>query len=106
MVPALRRSSSLGNDLNVSALRSRVFSSTKLFILVSAAMMSGLVPTAFLQTTVVAKPPVSPQPTIDAMIEFIAGVMDWLEDRHCAECGQYIGDDRACHSAVCVLRVQ
>lgn len=28
--------------------------------------------------------------------------MDWLEDRHCEECGQYIGDDRECQSAVCV----
>jgi hypothetical protein len=32
--------------------------------------------------------------------------MDWLEDRHCEECGQYIGDDRECQSAVCVLRVR
>ena len=39
---------------------------------------------------------------IDGMIEFIAGVMDWLEHRHCAVCGQYIGDDRECQSGVCV----
>jgi hypothetical protein len=36
------------------------------------------------------------------MIEFIAGVMDWLERRHCAVCGQYIVDDRECQSAACV----
>jgi hypothetical protein len=30
------------------------------------------------------------------MIEFIVGVMDWLERRHCAVCGQYVGDDREC----------
>jgi hypothetical protein len=43
---------------------------------------------------------------IDGMIEFIAGVMDWLERRHCAVCGQYIGDERECQNAVCVLRVR
>jgi hypothetical protein len=36
------------------------------------------------------------------MIGFIAGVMDWLERRHCAVCSQYIGDDRECQNAVCV----
>ena len=62
MVPAIRRSFPLGSDLNVSALRSRIFSSPKLLILASATMMSGLVPsTAFAQKTVAAKPPVSPE---------------------------------------------
>jgi hypothetical protein len=28
--------------------------------------------------------------------------MDWLEDRLCAECGQYVSDDRECQSVVCV----
>ena len=45
-----------------SALRSRLFSSSKLLILASATMMSCLVPsTAFAQKTVAAKPPVSPE---------------------------------------------
>jgi hypothetical protein len=62
MLPALRRSFPLGNDLNVSALRSRMFSSAKLFILASAAVMSGLAPsTSLAQSTVAAKPSVSPE---------------------------------------------
>jgi hypothetical protein len=61
MVPAIRSSFPLGSDLNVSALRSRIFSSPKLLILASATMMSGLVPlTVFAQKAVAAKPPVSP----------------------------------------------
>ena len=60
MIPTPRRSSALGNDLNVTALQSRIFSSTKVFVMASAAVMSSLVPsTVFAQTTVVPKPPVS-----------------------------------------------
>ncbi|HXO36478.1 MAG TPA: hypothetical protein VN901_29390 [Candidatus Acidoferrales bacterium] len=62
MLPALRRSFPLGNELNVSALRSRMFSSAKLLILASAAVMSGLAPsTSLAQSTVAAKPSLSPQ---------------------------------------------
>src|SRR3984957_7684387 len=62
MLPALRRSFPLGNELNVSALRSRMFSSAKLLILASAAVMSGLAPsTSLAQSTVAARPPVSPE---------------------------------------------
>lgn len=63
MVPAFRGSSPLGGNLNVTALRSRIFTSTKLFIMASATMMmSSLVPsTAFAQAVVAAKPPVSPE---------------------------------------------
>jgi hypothetical protein len=52
MLPALRKSFPLGNELNVSALRSRMFSSAKLLILASAAVMSGLAPsTSLAQST-------------------------------------------------------
>ena len=62
MIPVFRGCFPFGSDLNVSALRSRLFSSSKLLILASATMMSGLVPsTAFAQKTVAAKPPVSPE---------------------------------------------
>jgi hypothetical protein len=63
MIPAFSRSFPLGKELNVTALRSCLFSTTKLFIMASATMMmSGLVPsTAFAQKTVAAKPPVSPE---------------------------------------------
>jgi hypothetical protein len=62
MVRAFRGSSPYGRDLNVIALRSRVYSSTKLFILVSATMMSSLLPsTIFAQKVVAARPPVSPE---------------------------------------------
>jgi hypothetical protein len=62
MLPALRRSFPLGNELNVSALRSRMFSSAKLLILASAAVMSGLAPsTSLAQSTVAAKPSLSPE---------------------------------------------
>ena len=64
MLPALRRSFPLGNDLNVSALRSRMFSSAKLLILASAAVMSGLAPsTSLAQSTVAAQPSLSPEAT-------------------------------------------
>jgi len=62
MIPVFRGCFPFGSDLSVSALRSRLFSSSKLLILASATMMSGLVPsTAFAQKTVAAKPPVSPE---------------------------------------------
>ena len=62
MVPAFRGSSTCGRDLDVIALRSRVYSSTKLFILVSATMMSSLLPsTIFAQEDLAARPPVSPE---------------------------------------------
>ena len=62
MIPVFRGCFPFGSDLNVSALRSRLFSSSKLLILASATMMSNLVPsTAFAQKTVAAKPPVSPE---------------------------------------------
>ena len=62
MLSALRRSFPLGNELNVSALRSRMFPSAKLLILASAAVMSGLAPsTSLAQSTVAAKPSLSPQ---------------------------------------------
>jgi hypothetical protein len=62
MVRAFGGSSPYGRDLDVIALRSRVYSSTKLFILVSATMMSSLLPsTIFAQNVVVATPPVSPE---------------------------------------------
>ena len=64
MLPALRRSFPLGNELNVSALRSRMFSSAKLLILASAAVMSGLAPsTSLAQSTVAAKPSLSSEAT-------------------------------------------
>ena len=60
MVRAFRESSSYGRDLNVIALRSRIYSSTKLFSLVCATMMSSLLPsTIFAQNVVAARPPVS-----------------------------------------------
>jgi hypothetical protein len=62
MLPALRRSFPLGIELNVSALRSRMFSSAKLLILAIAAVMSGLAPsTSLAQSTVAARPSVSPE---------------------------------------------
>ena len=62
MVPAFRGSSPSGRDLNVIALRSRICSSSKLFILASATMMSSLLPsTVFAQNVVAAKPPLSPE---------------------------------------------
>jgi hypothetical protein len=46
----------------VIALRSRIYSSTKLFILASATMMSSILPsTVFAQKVVATKPPVSPE---------------------------------------------
>src|SRR6204780_4700572 len=62
MLPALRRSFPLGNELNVSALRSHMFSSAKLLILASAGVMSGPAPsTSLAQSTVAAKPSLSPE---------------------------------------------
>lgn len=62
MITAFSRSFPLGKELNVIALRSRVYSSTKLFILVSATMMSSLLPSnIFAQKVVAARPPVSPE---------------------------------------------
>ena len=62
MVRAFRESSTCGRDFDVIALRSRTYSSTKLFILASAAMMSSLLPsTVFAQRSVAARPPVSPE---------------------------------------------
>jgi hypothetical protein len=62
MLPAVRKSFPLGNELNVSALRSRMFSSAKLLILASAAVMSGLAPsTSLAQSTVAAQPSLSPE---------------------------------------------
>jgi len=62
MVRAFRRSSPCGRDLDVITLRSRIYSSTKLFILASAAMTSSLLPsTIFAQNVVAARPPVSPE---------------------------------------------
>jgi hypothetical protein len=62
MVPALRRSLLIGKGLNATAMRSRITSSTKLFIVAGATMMSSLIPAAaFGQTQVVSKPPVSPE---------------------------------------------
>ena len=62
MISALRGSSPSGKGLNVTAVRSRIFSSTKLFILASATVMGSLVPsTAFGQAAVAARPPISPE---------------------------------------------
>ena len=62
MISALRGSSPSGKDLNVTAVRSRIFSSTKLFILAGATVMSSLVPSAaFGQANVATKPPLSPE---------------------------------------------
>jgi hypothetical protein len=62
MVRAFRRSSPCGSDLDVIALRSRIYPSTKLFILVSATMMSSLLPSTVLaQNVVAARPPLSPE---------------------------------------------
>ena len=64
MVPAIRGSLPCGSDLDVIALRSRIYSSTKLFILASATMMSSLLPSSVAaQNVVAAKPPVSPEAT-------------------------------------------
>ena len=58
MISALRGSSPSGKDLNVTAVRSRIFSSTKLFVMASATVMSSLVPSAaFGQAAVAARPP-------------------------------------------------
>ncbi|HWO29390.1 MAG TPA: hypothetical protein VNO32_11405, partial [Candidatus Acidoferrum sp.] len=60
MIPAFRTSVPLGKELNVTALRPRLFSTTKVFILASAAVMSSLIPSTVLaQNTLAAKPPVS-----------------------------------------------
>src|SRR5277367_6711151 len=62
MVSALRRSSPSGKGLNLTAVRSRLFSSTKLFALASATLISSLAPSAaFGQAAVTARPPVSPE---------------------------------------------
>jgi hypothetical protein len=62
MISAVYGSSPSGKDLNVTAVRSRIFSSTKLFVMVSATMMSSLLPsTIFAQSVVAARPPVSPE---------------------------------------------
>jgi len=62
MVRAFRGSSPCGRDLDVIALRSRIYSSTKLFILISATMMSSLSPSTILaQNVVAARLPVSPE---------------------------------------------
>src|ERR1700744_876354 len=62
MVSAFSGSSPCGRDLNGIALRSRIYSSTKLFILAGATMMSSLLPsTIFAQNVVAARPPVSPE---------------------------------------------
>ena len=60
MISTLRGSSPSGKDLNVTAVRSRIFSSTKLFVMASATAMCSLVPSAaFGQAAVAAGPPVS-----------------------------------------------
>ena len=62
MVRAFRGSSPCGRDLDVIALRSRIYSSTKLFILISATMMSSLSPSTILaQNVLAARPPMSPE---------------------------------------------
>jgi len=62
MIPAFRTSVPLGRELNVTALRPRLFSTTKVFIMASAAVMSSLIPSTVLaQRTLAAKPPVSPE---------------------------------------------
>jgi hypothetical protein len=62
MIPAFRTSVPLGKELNVTALRPRLFSTTKVFIMASAAVMSSLIPSTVLaQNTLAAKPPVSPE---------------------------------------------
>ena len=62
MVPVFSGSFPFGRDLKVSALRSRISSSTKLFIMASATMvMSSLVPSTAFAQTAAAKPPVSPE---------------------------------------------
>jgi hypothetical protein len=62
MIFALRGTSPSGKDLHVTAVRSRIFSSTKLFVMASATVMSSLVPlAAFGQAAVAARPPVSPE---------------------------------------------
>ena len=62
MISSLRGSSPSGKDLNVTAVRSRIFSSTKLFVMASAAAMCSLVPSAaFGQAAVAARQPISPE---------------------------------------------
>ena len=62
MISALRGASPSGKGLNVTAVRSRIFSSTKLFVMASATVMSSLVPSAaFGQAAVAARPPISPE---------------------------------------------
>ena len=62
MVPAFRGFSPCGRGFNGIALRSRIYSSTKLFILASATMMSSVLPpTVSAQNVEVARPPVSPE---------------------------------------------
>lgn len=61
MVPAFRRSFSLGKHLNVTTPRSQIFSSSAK-LMASAAVLSTLISSAVLaQSTVQAKPPVSPE---------------------------------------------
>ena len=62
MISALRGILPYRKDLYVNAVRSRIFSSTKLFILTSATVMGSLVPSAaFGQAAVAARPPISPE---------------------------------------------
>src|SRR5277367_2978384 len=62
MIPAFRTPVPLERELNVTALRPRLFSTTKVFIIASVAVMSSLIPSTVLaQKTVAAKPPVSPE---------------------------------------------
>ena len=60
MISTLRGSSPSGKGLNVTAVRSRIFSSTKLFVMASATAMCSLVPSAaYGQAAVAARPPIS-----------------------------------------------
>jgi hypothetical protein len=61
MIPAFRGSSPCGRDLNVIALRSRIYSSAKLIILASTTMSCLLPSTVFAQNVVAARPPLSPE---------------------------------------------
>ncbi len=62
MVPEFGGSAPYGRDLNVTHLRSRIYSFTKLFILASATMLSSVSPlTVSAQNAVIARPPVSPE---------------------------------------------
>jgi hypothetical protein len=62
VISALRGSSPSGKDLNVAAVRSRILSSTKPFVMARATVMSRLVPSAaFGLAAVPARPPISPE---------------------------------------------